>query len=82
MSSLKSKSSLSKILSISIPAALKNLLDMVQILIDLLMVGTLGVASLAAVGLGLQFIMVLNAIMNLYVVGGNAVISRYIGARR
>lgn len=55
---------------------------MVQILIDLLMVGTLGVASLAAVGLGLQFIMVLNAIMNLYVVGGNAVISRYIGARR
>jgi len=55
---------------------------MVQILIDLLMVGTLGVASLAAVGLGLQFIMVLNAIMNLYVVGGNAVISRYIGAGR
>ena len=55
---------------------------MVQILIDLIMVGTLGVASLAAVGLGLQFIMVLNAIMNLYVVGGNAVISRYIGAGR
>jgi len=55
---------------------------MVQVLIDLIMVGTLGVASLAAVGLGLQFIMVLNAIMNLYIVGGNAVISRYIGARR
>jgi len=82
MSTFKNKSSLSKILSISIPAALKNLLDMVQILIDLLMVGTLGVASLAAVGLGLQFVMVLNAIMNLYVVGGNAVISRYIGGRR
>jgi len=82
MSTLASKSSLSKILSISIPAALKNLLDMVQVLIDLLMVGTLGVASLAAVGLGMQFIMVLNAIMNLYVVGGNALISRYIGARR
>ncbi|MDF1881573.1 MATE family efflux transporter [Sulfurimonas sp. MAG313] len=80
--SLENKSSLSKILSISIPAALKNLLDMVQILIDLIMVGTLGVASLAAVGLGMQFIMVLNAIMNLYVVGGNAVISRYIGAGR
>ena len=55
---------------------------MVQVLIDLLMVGTLGVASLAAVGLGMQFIMVLNAIMNLYVVGGNAIISRYIGAGR
>ena len=82
MSTLASKSSLSKILSISIPAALKNLLDMVQVIIDLLMVGSLGVASLAAVGLGLQFIMVLNAIMTIYIVGGNAVIARHIGSRR
>lgn len=80
MSTLVSKSSLSKILSISIPAAFKNLLDMVQILIDLLMVGSLGVAALAAIGLGMQFIMVLNVVMTVYIVGGNAVISRHIGS--
>lgn len=78
----RSKSSLSKILSISIPAAFKHLLDMLQILIDLIMVGSLGVAALAAIGLGMQFIMVLNVIMTLYVVGGNAVIARHIGSGR
>ena len=79
---MKSNSSLSKILSISIPAALKNLLDMIQVIIDLLMVGSLGVIALAAVGLGMQFIMVLNAIMTVYIVGGNAVIARHIGSGR
>lgn len=82
MPTSKSRSSLIKILSISIPAAFKHLLDMLQVLIDLIMIGSLGVAALAAVGLGLQFLMVLNVIMTLYVVGGNAVIARHIGSRR
>ncbi len=55
---------------------------MIQILIDLIMVGSLGVAALAAIGLGMQFIMVLNVVMTLYVVGGNAVIARHIGSGR
>ena len=55
---------------------------MLQVLIDLIMVGSLGVASLAAIGLGLQFLMVLNVVMTVYIVGGNAVIARYIGSRR
>lgn len=55
---------------------------MLQVLIDLIMVGSLGVAALAAIGLGLQFLMVLNVVMTVYVVGGNAVISRYIGSGR
>lgn len=82
MPSSNDRSSFRKILSISIPAAFKHLLDMLQVLIDLIMIGSLGVASLAAVGLGLQFLMVLNVVMTLYVVGGNAVISRHIGSRR
>lgn len=53
---------------------------MLQVLIDLIMVGSLGVAALAAIGLGLQFIMVLNVVMTVYIVGGNAVISRHIGS--
>ena len=55
---------------------------MLQVLIDLIMVGSLGVAALAAIGLGLQFLMVLNVVMTVYSVGGNAVISRYIGSGR
>ena len=55
---------------------------MLQVLIDLLMVGSLGVAALAAIGLGLQFVMVLNVVMTVYVVGGNAVIARHIGSGR
>jgi putative MATE family efflux protein len=82
MPTSKSRSSLTKILSISIPAAFKHLLDMLQVLIDLIMIGSLGVAALAAVGLGLQFLMVLNVVMTLYVVGGNAVIARHIGSGR
>ncbi len=79
---MRFNSSLSKILAISIPAAAKNLLDMIQVIIDLLMVGSLGVTALASVGLGLQFVMVLNAVMTIYIVGGNAVIARHIGERR
>lgn len=80
--SSENKSSLKKILSISIPAAFKHLLDMLQVLIDLVMVGSLGVAALASIGLGLQFLMVLNVIMTVYVVGGGAVIARHIGSGR
>jgi putative MATE family efflux protein len=46
------------------------------------MVGMVSVAALAAVGLSMQFMMVINVVMMLYVVGGNALISRLIGQRR
>ena len=71
-----------KVLGLAIPAALKQLLDIIQILIDMLMVGALGVAALAAVGLSMQFMMVIQAIMTFYAVGGSALISRYIGSGR
>lgn len=51
-------------------------------LIDMIMVGMISVHALAAVGISMQFMMVINCIMTLYVVGGNAVISRYIGQKR
>lgn len=71
-----------KVFSLAIPAALKHLVDILQILIDMLMVGVLGTAALAAVGISFQFMMVINVLMTLYVVGGNALISRFIGSRR
>lgn len=70
------------ILALAVPAALKHLLDMIQVLIDLIMVSSLGVSALAAVGLGLQFMMMLGVIMTLFSVGGNATISRLKGQGR
>ncbi|MBU1658993.1 MATE family efflux transporter [bacterium] len=64
------------------PAALKHLVDILQILIDMIMVGMVSIYALAAVGMSMQFMMIINVLMTLYVVGGNALISRFIGQRR
>lgn len=48
----------------------------------MLMVGIISTAALGAVGISMQFMMVINAIMTLYVVGGNALIARFIGQGR
>lgn len=71
-----------EVLRLALPAAFKHLLDVLQILTDMLMVGVLSVAALAAVGMSLQFLMFINVVISLYVVGGNAVTARLIGARR
>ncbi|MBA3026910.1 MAG: MATE family efflux transporter [Sulfurimonas sp.] len=71
-----------KVFSLAIPAALKHLVDILQILIDMIMVGMVSVYALAAVGMSMQFMMVINVLMTLYVVGGNALISRFIGEGR
>ncbi|WP_455757843.1 MATE family efflux transporter [Sulfurimonas sp.] len=61
---------------------MKHLVDILQVLIDMLMVGMISIYALAAVGMSMQFMMVINVIMTLYVVGGNALISRFIGQGR
>ena len=71
-----------KVFSLAIPAALKHLVDILQIIIDMIMVGMISVYSLAAVGMSMQFMMVVNVLMTLYIVGGNALISRFIGQGR
>jgi len=48
----------------------------------MIMVGMVSVYALAAVGLSMQFMMIINILMTLYVVGGNALISRFIGQGR
>jgi putative MATE family efflux protein len=73
---------LREVLRLALPAAAKHLLDILQILIDMIMVGMLSVHALAAVGMSMQFMMVINVLMTLYIVGGNAVIARLIGERR
>lgn len=46
------------------------------------MVGIVSISALAAVGMSMQFMMIINVLMTLYVVGGNALISRFIGQGR
>lgn len=71
-----------KVRSLAIPAAFKQLLDIAQILTDMLMVGSLGVAALAGVGLSMQLLMFIQGLMSLYAVGSSAMISRYVGGGR
>ena len=70
------------VLHLAVPAALKHLLDIAQMLIDMLMVGFISFQAVAAVGISMQFMMMVNVLMTLYVVGSNAMISRLIGQRR
>jgi putative MATE family efflux protein len=71
-----------KILGISLPAAFNSLLDMLQVITDLIMVGTISAFAVAAVGLGLQSLMFLFAILSLFHIGTNALISRFYGAKK
>jgi len=48
----------------------------------MIMVGMVSISALAAVGMSMQFMMIINVLMTLYVVGGNALISRFIGQGR
>lgn len=48
----------------------------------MLMVGMISVYALAAVGMSMQFMMMINVFMTLYIIGGNALISRFIGQGR
>ncbi len=70
-----------KILAISLPAAFNSLLDMLQVITDLIMVGSISAFAVAAVGVGLQSLMFVFAVLTLFHVGTNALISRLYGAK-
>jgi len=69
-----------KILRLSLPAAMNSLLDMLQVVTDLIMVGRISAFAVAAVGLGLQSLMFVFAILTLFHVGTSALLSRFVGA--
>ncbi len=69
-----------KILRISLPAAVNSLLDMLQVITDLVMVGRLSAFAVAAVGLGLQSLMFIFAVLTVLHVGTSALLSRFVGA--
>jgi len=69
-----------KILKLSIPAAINSLLDMLQVVTDLIMVGRISAFAVAAVGLGLQSLMFVFAVLTLLHVGTSALLSRFAGS--
>ncbi len=69
-----------KILNLSVPAVINSLLDMLQVITDLVMVGRLSPYAVAAVGLGLQSLMFMFAVLTLFHVGTSALLSRFVGA--
>jgi putative MATE family efflux protein len=71
-----------KILKMSIPAAINSLLDMLQVVTDLIMVGRISAFAVAAVGLGLQSLMFVFAVLTLLHIGTSALLSRFVGAKK
>jgi putative MATE family efflux protein len=59
---------------------MNSLLDMLQVVTDLIMVGRISAFAVAAVGLGLQSLMFIFAILTLFHVGTSALLSRFVGA--
>jgi len=55
---------------------------MLQVVTDLIMVGTISAFAVAAVGVGLQSLMFVFALLTLFHVGTNALISRFYGAKK
>jgi putative MATE family efflux protein len=70
-----------KVLALSIPAAINSLLDMLQVMTDLVMVGSISAYAIAAVGLGLQSLMFIFAVLTMLHVGTSALLSRFVGAK-
>ncbi|ADD68520.1 MATE efflux family protein [Denitrovibrio acetiphilus DSM 12809] len=70
-----------RVLRISIPSAMHNFLNMVQGLIDMFFVGRISPASVAAVGVSMQYMGLLYAFMSLIYTGTNALVSRFFGGR-
>jgi putative MATE family efflux protein len=71
-----------KILSLAVPAAFSNLFDMIQIIVDMIMLGRVSPVAIAAAGISMQFLGLLYAFMASFSVGNSAVVSRFVGAKQ
>ncbi|MFN3977168.1 MATE family efflux transporter [Sulfurihydrogenibium azorense] len=70
-----------KILSLAVPAAFSNLFDMIQVIVDMIMLGRVSPVAIAAAGISMQFLGLLYAFMASFSVGNSAVVSRFVGAK-
>ncbi|MGB9594265.1 MAG: MATE family efflux transporter, partial [Anaerolineae bacterium] len=68
-------------LRLALPAAGEQLLAMMVGIVDTFLVGHIGAAALAAVGLANQWVMLTNALFGAIGVGSTALIARSVGAK-
>ncbi|NPA52560.1 MAG: MATE family efflux transporter [Aquificae bacterium] len=71
-----------KVLLLAVPVAISNLIDMLQMLVDLLMVGRISPQAIAAVGMSIQFMGLIYVLASPLSIGTNALVSRFIGAKK
>jgi len=71
-----------QIFELAWPAILGNLLQTIVSMVDLVMVGRLGAAAVASVGLGGQMLWFSHALMVSVSVGTTALVARFIGAKQ
>ncbi len=70
-----------KILNIALPSGLNSLLDITNIIIGVFLISKLSSFHIVAVGLGLNFFMLMFIITNVFYVGTNAMTSRFFGKK-
>ncbi|WP_456400422.1 MATE family efflux transporter [Persephonella sp.] len=71
-----------EIFKLAIPAALSNLLDTLQLLIDILMIGKVSPEAIGAVGLSGQLIILIYSFISIFYIGTNALVSRAFGEKK
>ncbi|MCI5968806.1 MATE family efflux transporter [Helicobacter sp.] len=69
-----------RILNIAIPSGLNSLLDIINLSIDLLMIGVFGASAIVAVGVSLNFMLLIFAFTTIIFVGNSALVARFLGA--
>ena len=77
----KARVTLPQVLNLALPAVAEQMLNMMVGLVDTFLVGHLGAASLAGVGLGNQFIFLATSFFAAVATGATALVARHIGAR-
>lgn len=79
--SFYSKERSKKILQIALPSGLNSLLDVINMSVDLLMIGTFGSVAIVAVGVSLNFMMLFFAVTTIIFVGNSALVARFLGQK-
>ncbi len=72
---------LKRIFSIALPAALNQFFDMFQVLVDMIFIGRISAVAIASVGLSMNLIGTLYAVISIFSIGTNVLVARFFGAK-
>ncbi|MDD2629287.1 MAG: MATE family efflux transporter [Limnochordia bacterium] len=81
LAAIQSRNLRSEILKLAWPAVTEQMLHMAVGMLDTIMVGRLGPAALASVGLGAQITMTFTSVFSAVATGTTALVARHVGAK-